>query len=109
MLNVVPVPDNMFAPDVIADPYAYYGRLRDIDPVHWNETYALWVDHPLRRPGLADPSSRAVLVRGIPGTTRGRPIQLSMSRISAFTITSGITRATSSSSTIGRSIWRCAG
>ena len=43
MLNVVPVPDNMFAPDVIADPYAYYGRLRDMDPVHWNETYALWV------------------------------------------------------------------
>ena len=33
----------MFAPDVIADPYAYYGRLRDQDPVHWNETYALSV------------------------------------------------------------------
>jgi cytochrome P450 len=43
MLNVVPVQDNMFAPDVIVDPYAYYGRLRDQDPVHWNETYALWV------------------------------------------------------------------
>ena len=43
MLNVVPVADNMFAPDVIANPYAYYGRLRDTDPVHWNETYALWV------------------------------------------------------------------
>ena len=35
--------DNMFAPDVIADPYAYYGRIRDADPVHWNETYELWV------------------------------------------------------------------
>jgi cytochrome P450 len=33
----------MFTADVIADPYAYYGRLRDEDPVHWNETYALWV------------------------------------------------------------------
>jgi cytochrome P450 len=33
----------MFSPDVIADPYAYYGRLRDEDPVHWNDTYALWV------------------------------------------------------------------
>jgi cytochrome P450 len=33
----------MFTPDVIADPYSYYGRLRDADPVHWNETYALWV------------------------------------------------------------------
>jgi len=37
------VQDDMFTPDVIADPYTYYGRLRDEDPVHWNETYALWV------------------------------------------------------------------
>jgi cytochrome P450 len=37
------VRDDMFTPDVIADPYSYYGRLRDQDPVHWNETYALWV------------------------------------------------------------------
>jgi cytochrome P450 len=35
--------DDMFTPEVIADPYAYYGRLRDKDPVHWNETYELWV------------------------------------------------------------------
>ena len=35
--------DDMFTPDVIADPYAYYGRLRDEDPIHWNDTYALWV------------------------------------------------------------------
>jgi len=35
--------DDMFTPDVIADPYTYYGRLRDEDPVHWNEAYALWV------------------------------------------------------------------
>jgi cytochrome P450 len=35
--------DDMFTPDVIADPYGYYGWLRDKDPVHWNETYALWV------------------------------------------------------------------
>jgi cytochrome P450 len=37
------VQDDMFTPDVIADPYAYYGRLRDEDPVHWNDAYALWV------------------------------------------------------------------
>src|SRR5437667_1744174 len=35
--------DDMFTPDVIANPYAYYGRLRDEDPVHWNETYGVWV------------------------------------------------------------------
>ena len=37
------VHDDMFTPDVIADPYGYYGRLRDEDPVHWNGTYGLWV------------------------------------------------------------------
>ena len=37
------VKDDMFTPDVIADPYGYYGRLRDEDPVHWNYNYALWV------------------------------------------------------------------
>jgi cytochrome P450 len=35
--------DDMFTPDVIADPYTYYGHLRDADPVHWNEAYELWV------------------------------------------------------------------
>jgi len=37
------IQDNLFTPDVIADPYAYYGRLREEDPVHWNEAYELWV------------------------------------------------------------------
>jgi cytochrome P450 len=37
------VRDDMFTPDVIADPYGYYGRLRDEDPVHWNKSYELWV------------------------------------------------------------------
>jgi cytochrome P450 len=40
---VTAVRDDMFTPDVIADPYVYYGRLRDEDPVHWNKTYELWV------------------------------------------------------------------
>ena len=35
--------DDMFTPDVIADPSTYYGRIRVEDPVHWNENYALWV------------------------------------------------------------------
>jgi cytochrome P450 len=40
---VTTVQDDMFTRDVIVDPYTYYGRLRDEDPVHWNDTYALWV------------------------------------------------------------------
>jgi len=35
--------DDLFAPNVIANPYAYYGRLRDEDPVHWNPGYELWL------------------------------------------------------------------
>ena len=35
--------DDMFTANVIVDPYSYYGRLRDEDPVHWNERYELWV------------------------------------------------------------------
>jgi cytochrome P450 len=39
----VAIQDDLFTPDVIANPYAYYGRLRDEDPVHWNRGYELWV------------------------------------------------------------------
>jgi len=35
--------DDLFTPDVIANPYAFYGRLRDEDPVHWNPSYELWL------------------------------------------------------------------
>jgi cytochrome P450 len=37
------IQNDMFTPDAIADPYTYYGRLREEDPVHWNELYELWV------------------------------------------------------------------
>ena len=40
---VTMVPDDMFTPEVMNDPYSYYGMLRDEDPVHWNELYELWV------------------------------------------------------------------
>ena len=40
---VTTINDDMFTADVIQDPYEYYGRLRDEDPVHWNELYELWV------------------------------------------------------------------
>ncbi len=39
---VTAIQDDMFTTDVIADPYSYYGRLRDEDPVHWNKAYELW-------------------------------------------------------------------
>ncbi len=39
---VIAIDEDMFTPEVIADPYTYYGRLREEDPVHWNELYEMW-------------------------------------------------------------------
>jgi cytochrome P450 len=35
--------DDLFAPEVIADPYTYFAQLREADAVHWNERFQLWV------------------------------------------------------------------
>ena len=35
--------DDMFTGEAIFDPYTYYGRIRDEDPVYWNQLYELWV------------------------------------------------------------------
>jgi len=35
--------DDLFTREVTDDPYTYFGRLREEDPVHWNELYELWV------------------------------------------------------------------
>ncbi len=43
MTTPISIQDNLFTDEVIANPYTYYGRLREQDPVHWNEAYALWV------------------------------------------------------------------
>ena len=40
---IAPELDDLFAPAAIADPYGHYARLRELDPVHWNDRYQLWV------------------------------------------------------------------
>lgn len=35
--------DDLFAPEVVADPYSYFGHLRAAKPVHWNNRFGLWV------------------------------------------------------------------
>ena len=40
---VTQINDDLFTPDVIADPYSYFGRLREEDPIHWNEKYQVWI------------------------------------------------------------------
>ncbi len=42
-MAMVALHDDMFTAEAIADPYTYYGRLREEDPIHWNELYDLWV------------------------------------------------------------------
>ncbi|MEZ4585046.1 MAG: cytochrome P450 [Gemmatimonadales bacterium] len=37
------IDDDLLAPDVIADPYAYYGRIRETDPVHFNRRWGGWL------------------------------------------------------------------
>ena len=37
------IDDDLLAPDVIADPYRYYGRIRDSDPVYFNRRWGGWL------------------------------------------------------------------
>lgn len=36
------IDDDLFTHEVVSDPYSYFGRLREEDPVHWNEKYEMW-------------------------------------------------------------------
>ncbi len=40
---VTAINNDMFTGEAISDPYSYYGKIRDEDPVYWNELYELWV------------------------------------------------------------------
>jgi cytochrome P450 len=40
---VTAINDDLFTPEIIADPYTYFNRLREEDPVHWNEKYEVWI------------------------------------------------------------------
>lgn len=37
------IDDDIYADSVISDPYTYYGRLRELDPVHWNPRHETWL------------------------------------------------------------------
>jgi cytochrome P450 len=42
-VGVIAISDDLSAPDVIADPQGYFGRLRETDPVHWNDQKKTWI------------------------------------------------------------------
>ena len=35
--------DDFMTPEALADPESYFGRLREEDPIHWNETKKMWI------------------------------------------------------------------
>jgi cytochrome P450 len=39
----VAAPEHLFGPDMRADPYPVYHRLRATDPVHWDEQLQVWI------------------------------------------------------------------
>lgn len=43
VVDDLPAGDDLFAAEVNADPYTYFGALRETDPVHWNEQFKVWI------------------------------------------------------------------
>jgi len=41
---MAPISDvSLFGPEMLADPYPVFGRLRSLDPVHWHQPWGAWV------------------------------------------------------------------
>ena len=74
------ISDDMFSPEVIADPYPYYDRLREEDPVHWNEKVPDVDYQPHRRFDLDDQASRVCFPAPCSETTPRLRIRRSMNR-----------------------------
>lgn len=51
-------PDDLLAPDAVADPHAFFHRLREHAPVHWSARHRAWLvtSHAEVRGALRDPS-----------------------------------------------------
>jgi cytochrome P450 len=43
MVQALQINDNLLCPEAIDEPYTYFGRLRDLDPVHWNPLWQGWI------------------------------------------------------------------
>lgn len=43
MSTIDTIDDNLLCTEAVRAPYAYFGRLRRIDPVYWNERHRAWV------------------------------------------------------------------
>jgi cytochrome P450 len=43
MVQALQIDDNLLCPEAIDEPYTYFGRLRERDPVHWNPLWQGWI------------------------------------------------------------------
>jgi cytochrome P450 len=43
MVSTLQINEDLLCPESIDDPYAYFGRLRDLDPIHWNPLWQGWI------------------------------------------------------------------
>lgn len=43
MVQALQINDDLLCPEAIEDPYAYFRRLRELDPVHWNPLWQGWI------------------------------------------------------------------
>ncbi|MBM3226458.1 MAG: cytochrome P450, partial [Candidatus Tectomicrobia bacterium] len=43
MVQTLNINEDLLCPEAIADPYTYFGRLRALDPIHWNPLWQGWI------------------------------------------------------------------
>jgi pimeloyl-[acyl-carrier protein] synthase len=84
----------LLTPEFMADPYAYYHRLRAADPVYWSERLGAWmltryrdVTAALRDPRLNQSDRIAAILSQLPAERRGdfQPLSLHLTRWIVFT------------------------
>lgn len=43
MVQASQINEDLLCPEAVDDPYAYFGRLRQMDPIHWNPQWQGWI------------------------------------------------------------------
>ncbi len=43
MTSIDTIDDNLLCTEAVRDPYSYFARVRDLDPVYWNSRHRAWV------------------------------------------------------------------
>jgi cytochrome P450 len=43
MVQAIYINDDLLCSEAVENPYGYFGKLRDLDPVHWNPIWDGWI------------------------------------------------------------------